>query len=54
MNAGLLNVLHDAGDEHVLRIAERVDIDFDGVLKEVIDEGLGAPANIRPPGAYSG
>ncbi len=38
VNAGLFNVLHDAGDEHIFRIAERVDVDFDGVLEEVIDE----------------
>ena len=38
MNAGFFNVLHDAGDDHVLGIAEGVDVDFDGALKEVIDE----------------
>ena len=38
VDAGLFNVLHDAGDDHVFRVAERVDVDFDGVLEEVIDE----------------
>ena len=38
MDAGLLNVLHDAGDEDVFRVAERVDVDFDGVFEEVVDE----------------
>ena len=31
-------MLHDAGDEDVFRIAERVDVDFDGVFEEVVDE----------------
>ncbi len=38
MDAGLLDVLHDAGDDHVLRIAERIDVDFDCVFEEMIDE----------------
>ena len=37
MDAGFFNVLHDAGDDDVFRVAERVDIDLDGVLQEVID-----------------
>ena len=38
VDAGLLDVLHDAGDDHVLRIAERIDVHLDGVLEEVIDQ----------------
>ena len=38
VDAGLFNVLHDAGDEDIFRVAERVDVDLDGVLKEVIDQ----------------
>ena len=38
MDAGLLDVLHDAGDDHVFRIAERIDVDLDGILEEVVDE----------------
>ena len=38
VNASLLNVLHDAGDDHVLRVAERIDIHLDGVLQKVIDQ----------------
>ena len=38
VNAGLFNVLHDAGDDHVFRVAERVHVDLDGVLEEVVDE----------------
>ncbi len=38
MNAGLLDVLHDAGDNHILGVAERVHVHLDGVLQEVIDQ----------------
>ncbi len=38
VNAGFLDVLHDAGDQHVLAVAERVDIDFDGVFEEAVDQ----------------
>ena len=31
MDAGFLDVLHDAADEHVLAIGEAIDVDLDGV-----------------------
>ena len=31
MNAGLLDMLHDAGDEGVLAVGEAVDVDLDRV-----------------------
>ena len=34
VDAGLLDVLHDARDEHLAAIAERIDIDLDRVLQE--------------------
>jgi hypothetical protein len=38
MDAGLLDVLHDAGDEDVLvLVGQRVDIDLDGVAQVGID-----------------
>jgi hypothetical protein len=30
VDAGFLDVLHDAGDEHVLAVAEAIDVDLDG------------------------
>jgi hypothetical protein len=33
MDAGLLDMLHDAGDEGVLAVAEAVDVDFDGIRR---------------------
>ena len=38
MNAGLLDVLHDAGDEGVLAVGEAVDVDFDGVGQIAVDQ----------------
>ena len=32
MDAGFLDMLHDAGDEDVLAVAEAVDIDLDRVF----------------------
>ena len=47
MDAGFLDVLHDAGDEDVLAVGEAVDIDFDGVGQIAVEQqrALGA----RPP-----
>ena len=38
VDSGLLDVLHDAGDDDIGAIAERVDVDFDRVLEEMVDE----------------
>ena len=38
MDAGLLDVLHDAADEHLRSITDRVDVDLDRVLDEAIDQ----------------
>ena len=38
MDAGLFDVLHDAGNDDVGAIAERVDVDFDRIFEEVVDE----------------
>ena len=38
MDAGFLNVLHDTASSASPKIAERVDVDFDGILKEVVDK----------------
>ena len=38
MDAGLLDVLHDAGDEGVLAVAEAIDVDFGGVGQIAVDQ----------------
>ncbi len=38
MDAGLLDMLHDAGDEGVLAVAEAVDVDLDGVREIGVEE----------------
>ncbi len=37
MDAGLLDVLHDARDPHLLPVAQGVDVDFDRVLEEAVE-----------------
>ena len=39
MHAGLLDVLHDPGDQDLARaVAHRVDVDLDRVLQEAVDQ----------------
>ncbi len=38
MHTGLLDVLHDRGDVRVVAVTKRVDVDFDRVLEEAVDE----------------
>ena len=39
MNAGFLDMFHDAGDVDIARaVAQRVDIDFHGVLQVAVDQ----------------
>ena len=38
MDAGLLDVLHDAGDEGVLAVGQAIDIDLDGVGQIAVDQ----------------
>jgi hypothetical protein len=38
MDAGLLDVLQDAADDDALAVAQGVDVDFGGVLQELVDE----------------
>ena len=38
MNAGLLDVFHDSADEHVATIADRIDVDFDRIIQESIEQ----------------
>ena len=47
MDPGLLDVLHDPRDPHLLAVAERVDVDLDRVLQEAVQEDR-APPRIDP------
>ena len=38
MDAGFLDMLHDAGDEDLVAVGERVDIDLDRVLQIAVDQ----------------
>ena len=38
VDAGLLDVLHDAADVDVGSVAERVDVDLDRVFEEPVDQ----------------
>ena len=38
MDAGLLDVLHDAADVELGAVVERVDVDLDRVVEEPVDE----------------
>ena len=38
MNTGLLDMFHDAGDEHVLAVAQAVHIDLDGIGQIAVDQ----------------
>ena len=38
MNTGLLNVFHHTADEHLLAIANRVDIAFNGIVEKSIQQ----------------
>jgi hypothetical protein len=38
VDAGLLDVLHDAADVHVAAVADGVDVDLDGVVEEAVEQ----------------
>ena len=38
VDSGFLDVLHDAADDHVFAIGERVHVHFDCVFQEVVDQ----------------
>jgi hypothetical protein len=46
VDPGLLDVLHDPADPHVLAVAERVDVDLDRVLQEPVEEDRPSVAGV--------
>jgi hypothetical protein len=47
MDARLLDVLHDAGDEHRLGVGDQVDVDLDRVVQVAIDQDR--PRSVKRP-----
>src|SRR5699024_31441 len=50
VDAGLLDVLHDAADEDLLTVVERIDVDLDGVFEEAVDEHGTVDGDLRGRG----
>ncbi len=46
MHAGLLDVLHDAGDMHVAAVGDGVDIDLDGVGEVAVEQHRGVAGDL--------
>jgi hypothetical protein len=38
VHAGLLDVLHDAADHHLLAVGQRIDVDLGGVVEEAVEQ----------------
>ena len=49
MHPRLLDVLHDRADVGVVAVAERIDVDLDGVLEEAVDERRALDAGESDP-----
>ena len=45
MNAGFLDMFHDASDDRVVAISDTVNVDFDGFFKEAVDQDRLAAGN---------
>jgi hypothetical protein len=54
VNTGLLDVLHDAADPHLMAVAERVHVHLDSVLKEAVKEDRGTCPRLGCGGWRSG
>ena len=54
MDAGLLDVLHDAADVQVLAVEEGVDVDLDGVLEEAVHQHRVVLGDLRGVGDVAG
>ncbi len=46
MDAGLLDVLHDAGNEGVLAVGEAVDVDLDRIGEIAVDQQRALPSTV--------
>ena len=47
MDPGLLDVLHDPGDEDVASVRQGIDVDLDRVLEKPVDEDRGVAGRLR-------
>src|SRR5699024_12697315 len=50
VDAGFLDVLHDAADEDLLTVVERIDVDLDGVFEAAADEPGTVDGDVRGRG----
>ena len=51
MDAGLLDMLHDAGDIDRLAVGDAVHVDLDGVVQIVVDQDRVVAGDAAPPPA---
>ena len=49
VDAGLFDVFHDAADDHIFAVGERIDVDFGGFLEELVDQNGPRRAHQRGP-----
>ncbi len=49
MNAGLLDVLHDAGDDDFLAVGDRVDVDLDREIEEAVEQNRAVVRDAHGP-----
>ena len=54
MDAGALDVLHDAADDDRLAVGDRVDVDLDRVLEILVDQQRCALGGVAAPARCSG
>ena len=47
MNAGFLDVLHDAAEIHLGAVAQSVDVDLDRVFEEAVDQDRAVVGDLR-------
>src|SRR5699024_11419595 len=38
MHTGLLDMLHDSGNKHSGAVIQSIDVDFDGIIQEAVDQ----------------
>ena len=41
MNSSLFDVLHDGTDHHLVAVRDTIDIDFDGLIQESVQQNRG-------------
>jgi len=47
VDAGLFDVLHHAADQHALAIGQAVDVDFNRIIEEMVEQHRGVVADLH-------